>query len=62
MTCQAGHVDETLVAVCARFGLIVVSLLVPGEFLLRVEHLAAVAYVVLELLSDIEVMSVLVLR
>lgn len=53
--------DESLVAISARFGLLVVGLLVPGELLLRVEHLAAVAYVVLELLLDVEMMPVLVL-
>lgn len=61
VTRQAGHVDEPLVAVRARLRLLVVRLLVPGELLLRVEHLAAVAYVVLELLLDVEVMPVLVL-
>lgn len=59
---ETGHVDESLVAVRARFRLLIVRLLVPGQLLLRVEHFAAVAYVVLELLLDVEVMPVLVLR
>lgn len=59
---EAGHVDESLVAVGARLGLLVVRLLVPGQLLLRVKHLAAVAYVILELLLDVEVMAILVLR
>lgn len=61
VTRQTGHVDKSLVAVRARLGLLVVRLLVPGELFLRVEHLAAVAYVVLELLLDVEVMPVFVL-
>lgn len=61
VTRQAGHVDKSLIAVRARLGLLVVSLFVPGELLLRVEHLAAVTYVVLEFLLDVEMMSVFVL-
>lgn len=62
MTRQTGHVDESLVAIRARLGLLVVRLLVPGELLLRVKHLAAVAYIVFEFLLDVEVMPILVLR
>lgn len=61
MTRQTGHVNKSLVAVRARLGLLVVRLLVPSELFLRVEHLAAVAYVVLELFLDVEVMPVFVL-
>lgn len=61
VTRQTGHVDKSLVAVRARLRLLVVRLLVPGELLLRVEHLAAMAYVILELLLDVEMMPVFVL-
>lgn len=61
MTRQAGHVDKSLIAVRARLGFLVMSLFVPGELLLRVKHLATVAYVILELLLDVEMMSVFVL-
>lgn len=61
VTSETGHVDETLVAVGAGFGLLVVGLFVPGELFLRVEDLAAVADVVLQLLLDVQVVTILVL-
>lgn len=58
---ETGHVDEALVAVGAGLGLLVVGLLVPGELLLRVEDFATVTDVVLQLLFDVQVVTVLVL-
>lgn len=61
VTRQTGHVDESLIAIRACFGFLVVRLFVPGELLLRVKHFAAVAYIVFEFFLDVEVMPVFVL-
>jgi len=59
---QTSHMDKTLITVCTRFWLFVMCLFVPGKLLLRVKHLATMAYIILELLLDVEMMPILVLR
>lgn len=45
----------------ARLGLVVVDLLVPGEFLLRVEHLTARAYEIFSFFLDVVMMPIAML-
>lgn len=55
---ERSDVDKLLVAVKTRFGLVVVNLLMPGELLLRMEHLPACAYVISQLFFHFKVVPV----
>lgn len=61
MSRQTGHVNEPFVTVGASFGFHIVSLLMPGQLLLRMKDFTTVTYIILELFLYIKMMTIFML-